>query len=108
MSVSDRGRDKPSALSQMLRTFFQKYDDQEEGVSRIAALRSLPLGSVAAFAIEQVAWRTQRQLFGITLMEVNRLLELAQSEAASLGRDVEALTTEVAELRRAVTASAQA
>jgi hypothetical protein len=106
MSVSDRTRGKPTAFSQMLRTFFQKYDDQEEGVSRIAALRALPFGSAAAFFFEQILWRVQRSAFGITLMEVDRLLELATQEAAALNRDLDGLQNEVSELRALLAARA--
>jgi hypothetical protein len=102
VSVSDRKRQKPSALALLLRTFFQRYDDGDNPPDRVALLRELPMGSVLAFLTEQALWRTQRNFFGITLLELKRFLEAARREADRLRSSIGALEAEVADLRARV------
>jgi hypothetical protein len=102
VSVSDRKREKSSALTQLLRTFFQRYDEGDNPPDRVALLRELPMGSVLAFLTEQTLWRTQRNFFGITLLELKRFLEAARREASKLRSSMDALEAEVAQLRERI------
>lgn len=100
MSVSNRKRDQKSALETLVRTFFQRYDDGAGAApDHMSVLRSLPLGSVAAFFSEQALWRAQRALFGITLVELKRLSDLAREEAQTLRAEAERLQGEVTFVR---------
>lgn len=101
MSVSDRKRKKQGGLQQLLRTFFQSYEESN-GPDRMVALRDRPGGAVIAFFAEQALWRFQRSAFGITLREVQRLLDLARTETDQLRAGIESLAAEVAELRRRI------
>lgn len=102
MSVSNRKkRDQPNGLTQLVRTFFQSYDEAN-APDRIAALRQLPLGSVVSFFTEQTLWRSQRNFFGITLVEVKRLIESARAESEALRAQMTGLETEIASVRALV------
>jgi hypothetical protein len=106
MSVSNRRREKKNALETLVRTFFQRYDDGTGSKQDpISVLRKLPMGSLAAFFAEQALWRTQRNLFGITLTELSRLVEAARSEAAALRQSMTALEAELESVRAAVRSS---
>lgn len=97
MSVSDRTK-RRGALSQLVRTFFQRYDDAESP-DHIATLRSIPGGSLVTFLTEQVLQRTQRNFFGITLVEIKRVLEYAKQEAADLRASFAELHGQIDEVR---------
>ena len=101
MSVSNRKREERSALETLVRTFFQRYDDGAGAApDHMSLLRSLPLGSVAAFFTEQTIWRSQRRMFGITLVELKRLSDLAREEAQVLRDEAAHLQTELSALNR--------
>ena len=59
----------------------------------------MPMGAVASFFLEQALWRGQRNFFGITLIEVKRLVEQAQGEAAALREQMASIQTEIAGIR---------
>ena len=99
MSVSNRNkRDQPSGLAQLVRTFFQSYDESNPP-DRIAALRQMPMGAVASFFLEQALWRGQRNVFGITLVEVKRGIDAAQGDATALRAQMARIQTDLAEVR---------
>lgn len=99
MSVSNRKkRDQSNGLTQLVRTFFQSYDEANPP-DHIAAIRQLPFGAVVSFFTEQILWRGQRNLFGITLVEVKRLVEAARGESEQLRRQMAALESELTQVR---------